>query len=266
MTFSASPSNNSVSNILAGNVTNPLPTSITPQRALEIITSSPRPRDTGLAQWSRLSNVEQLRIVRGIDGPAVQLARAEVTGGRVNIIPEADIRSDLPSFNIPNNVGAEGFSPGLTTHDYIVTVNAPPTLSGPAGLAAIGRALTANPTPGVDQPSTPKGTRNDVGHLVPFDGGNNYVRSYVIPSSDPRRSDAVINYTVAGEHAMEEGFVMRFAELRPNGSIELVTYGEGNALVQSEMFSGRWDPIVQRVWKNNANEIFNAVQNGSIRK
>lgn len=230
--------------------------STTPEQALDAITSVERPIDEGLAQWSEMSSAEQLRVASGAPEPRIELARTEVRNGRVVILPERELRSDLPTVNIPNNVGARGFSPGLTSHDYLVPVLAPPTLSGPGGLAAIERALVANPTPGRDQPSTPTGARNDVGDLIPGDGDTNFVRSYVIPSSDPRRSDAVVNYTIHGEHAMHEGFVMRFAELRSDGRIELITYGEGDAFLQSDMFEKGWGGIVERVWTGNAVEIF----------
>ncbi|HEX8389100.1 MAG TPA: hypothetical protein VF636_08795 [Sphingomonas sp.] len=235
------------------------PRSSTPERALEAITSAERPIAEGLAQWSSLSSAERLRTASGAPEPRIELARAEVRNGRVFVIPERDLRSDLPTLNLPNNVGARGFSPGLMTHDYLVPVLAPRELSGPAGLAAVGRALVANPTPGRDQPSSPTGTRNDVGGL-PYlpDGGDNFVRSYVIPSSDPRRSAAVVNYTIRGEHALNEGFVLRFAELRRDGRIELVTYGEGNALKQSEAIELIWGPMVTEAWAVNANEVFRA--------
>jgi hypothetical protein len=238
------------------------PISTTPERALENITAADRPLGKGLAEWYRLSSVEQLGVAIGLETPKIQFARADVVGSTVRIRPESDIRSDLPKFDIPNNVGAKGFSPGITTHDYIVTNEAPLSLQGPVGLAAVGRALVANPTPGVDAASTPTGTRNNVGGLVWGDGGTNFVKSYVIPSSDPKRSDAVVNYTIAGEHTMAEGFVMRFAELRPNGRIELVTYGEGNALKQTEALSLIWEPIVKDVWTMNAQETFASAQAG----
>lgn len=256
MTFSPVSSNNSIFANSVANVDRRSPLPTTPERALEIITSPERPRDIGLVEWSKMSSVEQLRAQQGVSEPVVQFARAEVVGGRVDIIPESGIRSDLPTFNIPNNVGAEGFSPGLFTHDYIVTNLAPTTLTGTAGLAAIGAALRNNPTPGLDFPATGQGVRNDVGHLVPFDGGDNFVRSYIIPSTDPSRSDAIVNYTIAGEHTMAEGFVIRFGELGVDGKISLVTYGEGNAIKQSELTRGRWEPIVKDVWTQNAQQIF----------
>lgn len=95
---------------------------------------------------------------------------------------------------------------------------------------------------------------------MPFDGDDNFVRSYGIPTTDPRRSAAVVNYTMQGEHAMSEGFVIRFARLRPDGRIELVTYGEGNALTQSSYSRFYRGGVVARVWTENATEIFIAAE------
>lgn len=233
------------------------PASITPERALDAITSVKRPVGEALAQWSGRSSAEKLRVASGVPDARTELVRVEVRNGRVLVRPEDRLRSDLPNIDLPNNVGARGFTPGLTTHDYLVPVLAPASLRGAAGLAAVERALVANPTPGRDRPSTPTGTRNDVGDL-PYlpDGGDNFVRSYVIPSNDPRRSATVVNYTIRGEHALDEGFVLRFAELRPNGRVELVTYGEGNALLQSQLLRGRWGPLAERAWTDNAHQVF----------
>jgi hypothetical protein len=233
------------------------PSTTTPERALDQLTTVDRPLNVGVVQWSQMSTVDQYRNANGIDAPRVQLARAEIINGRIHVTPETDIRSDFPAVILPNNVGAKGFSPGITTHDYLVTNVAPANLSGQQGLAAVGAALIANPTPGVDSPASPRGARNNVGGLVPGDGGTNYVRTYVIPSSNPNRSATIVNYTVQGEHTMSEGFVMRFAELRPDGRVQLATYGEGNALKQVEALESIvWGPIVDRVWTQNAQEIF----------
>jgi hypothetical protein len=256
MSYSPLAPNSSLTSVPFGSLNRASNFLATPERALEIITSPERPLTISLVDWSRMSSVDKLRVAQGITEPPIQLARAEVVGDRVNIIPEKDRRSDLPSFNIPNNVGAQGFSPGIWTHDYLVRNFAPPTLVGKDALAAIGAALRGNPTPGNDTPASGKGTRNDVGNLMPFDGDDNYVRSYVIPSTDPSRSDAIVNYTITGEHALSEGFVMRYAEMLPTGEILLVTYGEGNAGVQSEATDFYWRGAATAAWTQNANEIF----------
>jgi hypothetical protein len=51
---------------------------------------------------------------------------------------------------------------------------------------------------------------------------------------------------------------MRYAEFTPNGRVQLVTYGEGDALKQSEALSRIWEPIVNDVWTKNAQEIFSS--------
>ncbi len=189
--------------------------------------------------------------------PRIELARAEVRDGRVVITPEA---RDHPAVDVPNNVGASGFSPGILHHDYVVVTRAPAELRGPEGLRAISDALRSNPTPGRDQPASPAGTRNDVGDLTPFDNDDNFVRSFTIPSTDPRRSDIMVNYTIRGEHAMHEGFVMRYARLNDDGSIDLISYGEGNAWLQNRALEPIWRPVVDRVWTENAHEIFRQAQ------
>lgn len=250
----------SVPNLSLGNSatlsTPPMPSS--PESALDLLSGGSRPPSIDLAQWSSMTTSEQARATAPEADP-VQFARVDVLpNGAVLIRPEDRLRSDIPDVTLPNNqVGAAGFSPGFWTHDYLVPTLAPPTLQGPQGLAAIERALVADPTPGRDAPSSAEGARNDVGRLVPWDRGDNFVRSYVIQSNDSRRSDAVVNYTIRGEHALSEGFVLRYAELRPDGRIELVTYGEGNAAIQSNNTDRIWRGEVNEVWTRNAQEIFN---------
>ena len=164
--------------------------------------------------------------------------------------------------DLTNNVGAEGFSPGIFTHDYLVVAQAPRTLAGPNGLSAIGAALVTNPTPGKDRRSTVGGTVNDVGPLFRLDPGPNLVRSYSVPASRPDRSVAVVNYTVDDQHTMDEGFVLRFAEFTRGGRIVLVTYGEGNAIKQSFLTSFIWRSEVERIWLANAREVFAAAARG----
>ncbi|KQU53157.1 hypothetical protein ASG67_10055 [Sphingomonas sp. Leaf339] len=139
---------------------------------------------------------------------------------------------------------------------------APATLSNAAGLLLVGQALAADPTPGRDGAPSGIGTLNDVGPLVPWDGGDNLVNTYTIPSTDPHRSLTIINYTIKGQHAMDEGFVLRFGRLRADGRVELITYGEGNAALQSTATGVLWRSRVAQVWTENAPAIFAAALRG----
>jgi hypothetical protein len=109
-----------------------------------------------------------------------------------------------------------------------------------------------NPTTGRDREATRKGVVNDVGHLRPLDKDTNYVKTYRVPSKDPNRSDAVINYTIPGAHMANEGFVIRFARLRKDGRVEIVTYGEGNAVEMNPLTRGYWEPRVNEAWTKNS--------------
>ena len=93
---------------------------------------------------------------------------------------------------------------------------------------------------------------NDVGDLRWLDNDTNYVKTYRVPSKDPNRSDAVINYTIPGAHMANEGFVIRFARLRRDGRVEIVTYGEGNAFEMNPLFGPVWKPHVREAWTNNS--------------
>ncbi|WP_250626770.1 RHS repeat-associated core domain-containing protein [Pinirhizobacter soli] len=131
--------------------------------------------------------------------------RAIVANGQIYIRPE---NGAAPAIGpIPNNVGAVGFGPGnLSFHTY--DVRTPSTLS----LTQARDGLMYNPTPGWDLPASPGGTKNNVGN-IPIMDGDNFVRSYVVASPDPTKySDIVVNYTIAGDHKLAEGYVMRFGE------------------------------------------------------
>jgi hypothetical protein len=42
----------------------------------------------------------------------------------------------------------------------------------------------------------------------------------------------MVNYTIAGDHTLHEGYVMRYGERQADGSISIISYGEGNAFAQ----------------------------------
>jgi RHS repeat-associated protein len=180
--------------------------------------------------------------------------RATVSGGYIYITPED---RNVPSVSIPNTVGAQGFHPqwGQAFHHYMVEQRSNLRDGG-----AIGRGYRDNPTPGHDSPASPQGTRNDVGPLVPWDGGHNYVRSFSVPSPDPTRfTDLIVNYTIAGQHSMAEGFVIGYGERNANGTYTFRHYGEGNARLQNQRLKFIWGRKVERTWKSVQREIYNRI-------
>jgi RHS repeat-associated protein len=177
--------------------------------------------------------------------------RSTVESGRIKIDPEDKA---VPPVSLPNNVGAKGVSfPSMWSHKYEVPTNTKLT-----NAKAVGDAFARNPTPGIDHKASPQGTVNNVGHLpyMLFDGGTNLVRSYLIRSPDTSRfTDIIVNYTIAGEHSMGEGFVMGFGAIHADKSITLMSYGEGNAFKQSMFLEGIWRAPVDKVWQENHQEI-----------
>jgi len=175
--------------------------------------------------------------------------RAEVRNGTIYIKPE---RPGIPAASIPNTVGAKGFTQrNPVAHVYMIS-----THSGQRDMDSVGRGYRDNPTPGRDAPASSSGTRNNVGHLEPLDGGTNFVRSFSIPSPNPARyTDIVVNYTIAGDHAMNEGFVMGFGEKNRDGTITLRNYGEGNAAEMAPSLSFIWGPKVANAWEKVQKEI-----------
>ena len=49
-----------------------------------------------------------------------------------------------------------------------------------------------------------------------------------------------------------EGFVIRFARLRKDGRVEIVTYGEGNAVEMNPLVRRVWEPRVKDAWTKNS--------------
>lgn len=220
-----------------------------------------RTSDTAAGRRSQIDNALKSIESKRFGQDSIHLARAEIrdapNGTVIDIKPEQDLLQSLPNVTVPNNVGASGFERDMWQHDYLVVKQAPGELNGAKGLEAVEKALINNPTPGASKPATAQGTLNDVGNLAPLDGDDNFVRSFVVPSNNPNRSDIVVNYTVDGQHILEEGFVMRYAEMDKAGRISLVTYGEGDALPQVEALEGLvWGSAVEKVWGDNAALIF----------
>lgn len=182
--------------------------------------------------------------------------RSTVKDGQIYIQPENKSVPALPP--MPNTVGAAGVSPSDTSfHTYDVKTGS--SLTG----TQAGEGFKNNPTPGNDKPASPMGTRNDVGP-IPTTDGTNIVKSFTVASPDPTRfTDVTVNYTVAGEHGLQEGFVMRYGEIGANGTT-LRSYGEGNNWRQNPALENvplvGWGPQVQQVWQQNHQEIINGAR------
>ncbi len=183
------------------------------------------------------------------------LTRAEVMGNVIVITPN-DPRIGGLRFSIPNTTRAEGFTEwNVNFHRYWTPTACPPELNGPEGLRALSQALIANATPGVDQPASAQGARNDVGRIWFGDTGHNYVRSFVAASPNPDFfTSLVVNYTIRGEHTLNEGFVIRYARRVRDGTI-LISYGEGSSAKQNMLLEDFWLPQVYQVWTANHREI-----------
>lgn len=181
--------------------------------------------------------------------------RSVVRDGQIHITPE-DL--SVPGISIPNTVGAAGVSPSdRSFHAYDVQTNSSLS-SGQAG-----EGFRNNPTPGSDSPATPGGTRNNAGS-IPTAGDSNYVRSFSVPSPNAARfSDVTVNYTIAGEHGLSEGFVIRYGEISDSGTV-LRSYGEGNNWRQNPALENipgiGWGNQVERVWQQNHQEIIDGVR------
>jgi hypothetical protein len=140
-------------------------------------------------------------------------------------------REGIPQVAIPNNTDADGFRVGPawnvvdSSHTYHIATRT--HILFEQGRDLIGQEIVNHPVPNTAaSPASPDGTRNDA-------YAGQYVRSYTIASPDPTRyTDIMVNYTIAGDHTLHEGYVMRYGERQPDGTISIVSYGEGNAFAQ----------------------------------
>ncbi len=214
---------------------------------------APQPQNSPWARlenWSGQNQNAQAQIV---------LARSEVKNGRIIVTPDDPRNLNIPQVTLPNNVGAIGYP--KSTHTYYVQTLAPENLKNIEGLRYVSTALRNDPTPGNDFMAMPMGARNNAGGIAPFDGGTNYVHSYWVPSQSNNQSGKVINYTIAGQHVLNEGYVVRVAHLRDDGRIVLTTYGEGNSSLQSDRIDFLWRGKADQLWGNNAQNIFQSATN-----
>jgi hypothetical protein len=168
--------------------------------------------------------------------------------------------ADVPGVTIPNNTGAHGFEvgPGYRVWEWEHTYEVLPYDTGvpfdQRNAALVGDAIARNPVPTFDdQPASATGSLNDA--LL-----GDHVKTYRVPSPDPARyTDVIVNYTIAGEHRLHEGYVIRYGERDESGNIRLVTYGEGNSPLQHPV-NGANTIGVQGAWTMNNVGIVDDVQ------
>jgi hypothetical protein len=174
---------------------------------------------------------------------------AVLVGNQVHINP---VLASIPSVVIPNTAGALGFN-GSDTGFHKYSFDDSSNLK----LNQASSGISNNPTPGADRPASTSGTTNDVGNLSIFPGPN-LVKSYIVPSPDKSKyTDITVNYTIKGEHTLDEGFVMRYGEINSRGGTTIRTYGEGNAIKQKLPFA---DSFARKAWKGVNKEINNSAR------
>ncbi|MBB4952261.1 hypothetical protein H4S14_000303 [Agrobacterium vitis] len=193
----------------------------------------------------------------------------DLTDGIMLIKPNTE---KIPSFVIPARSGMEAYSSdSMFYHSYEFSASV--SLDGYEALQnnkkcleALERALISNPTPGNDGPASINGTINDAGNLVPFDGDDNLVYSFVVDNKNPDQSDIIVNYTIGGEHVLASGYVGRMVQRSDHTpdnltdahySYSLITFGEGDAFLQGA-FEWPAEYMAESAWYQNSLEIFGA--------
>ncbi|MER8734497.1 RHS repeat-associated core domain-containing protein, partial [Mesorhizobium sp. M0018] len=193
-------------------------------------------------------------------------------GKSVSIDPED---KDQPTVTIPNSLKDSGITKGTTVagsskaknngvkktdfffHTYKARTKT--TFKGKEKLAAIGTKIRNNPVPSAySRPATKDGTPNVALDVfgIPMEF---MVDSSVIKSPNPDKySDITVNYTVPGEHMLEEGYVMSYAVRDKDDSISVVSYGEGNSAFQAPQLG--LDQAAVPTWENYQTEIIGGLK------
>jgi hypothetical protein len=185
----------------------------------------------------------------------------DISKGIIKIDPG---KPELPDFALPRNSGMVGFdTDDPNYHEYEFTYDVPPEIRGEAGLQIVYEELRRNPTPGDDENATRNGTPNNVGGLVPGDGGTNEVYSHTVPNPNPNQSDLVVNYTNDYEHGLASGYVTRYVQKTEDETLTIVTYGEGNSPLQGDK-NPFADGKAEEAWEENSMEIIEAIGDGGL--
>jgi RHS repeat-associated protein len=112
-------------------------------------------------------------------------------------------------------------------------------------------AIAGNPTPGVDRPATPGGTRNDANPMPGVPGASSPVMSYL--RRDAAGNAVTVNVTQPG-HPLGQGVVARYVEVTRGGQIVVHNEGQGVGALQSSSSPGIIRNAINGVWVGTTEE------------
>jgi YD repeat-containing protein len=142
-------------------------------------------------------------------------------------------------------------------------------------VAVTATALGLPFSPALAQSVTATHTYDDAGRLKRSTYSDGKSVSYEYDAAGNRKSTAEgtpVQLSIAAasateggtlEHGAEEGFVLRFGEIGPDGNITIRSYGEGDAWRQTQALQGVWGAQVESVWQQNALEVIKQICTGS---
>jgi hypothetical protein len=179
---------------------------------------------------------------------------AYLDGSSIHLVPR---NTSVPRVTLPNTVGAQGFEVGpqwdVINKEHTYNVRTDTTIPFDRASGLFGEAIAQDPVPGSgDLRGRPEGVTNDA-------GVGNLVRTYTVPSPDPSRyTDMTVNYTLGEKHVLQEGYVIRYGERLPDGNTQIVSYGEGNGIVQHPL--SPMHAVFSASWRANHDDIAATVQ------
>jgi|GEM_PF-1388603 len=160
----------------------------------------------------------------------------------------------LPTVTFPRPEGfPDRISASASGFSYHMYRFKDPAGSGDAAYKQrLGNELVENPTPIKGKSASTQGNLIDVNadNAISVATGKDHVMSYKVNTRD--KSTVVLNVTT-GDHAATWGIVLRTIESGPNGAQSIVTYGEGDSMLQRV-----FDPNnaqSRAVWSESAQQI-----------
>lgn len=171
----------------------------------------------------------------------------------IRIVPRD---STVPIVEVPNTVGAKGFDGWRDPRAHVYDGHTSTGLPFGEVSSAAGLEIATHPTPWTTNTASPNGTPNDALPVV-----NGDVKTFAVPSPDPSAyTDIVVNYTTKN-HVLDEGYVIRFGQPGPDGTMLLRSYGEGNARLQ-DLSPSVMGWVAESVWEHNQKGIADRLRSG----